>query len=79
MKKRSNIALIIILLLLFSIPVAGYGYFHHLMKVTEKTELDNGQNPIRLKATDKDSIQVSFSSDKKQGFEVKTQVIKHSK
>jgi hypothetical protein len=77
MKKRSNITLLIILLLLFSIPVAAYFHFRHLVLEAEKSPKYKGLNEIRMKTSDKDSIQISFQGNNKSGIQIKTSVKRH--
>jgi len=77
MKKRSNITLLILLLLLFSIPFAAYFHFRHLVTEAEKNPRNKGIKEIRLKNGDKDSIQISFHGDNEAGIKIKTAVIKH--
>ena len=78
MKKRSNITLLVILLLLLSIPVAGYCYFRHLVNEAEKSPLNKGLNEIRLNTDKNDSLQFSVEKDDNTGFQVKTSVVRHS-
>lgn len=77
--KRSNITLIIILLLLISIPFAAYAYFRHLVNEAEKNPLNKGLQEIRLQTNDKDSISISLEGNNVKGVSVKTKVVKHSK
>jgi regulatory protein YycI of two-component signal transduction system YycFG len=79
MKKRSNITLVIILLLLISIPFAAYAYFRKLVNEAEKNPANKGLKEIRLQTRDKDSIQISLEGNDVKGISVKTHVVKHSK
>jgi hypothetical protein len=77
MKKRSNITLLVLLLLLFSIPFAAYFHFRHLVTEAEKNPNNKGMKVIRLKSSNQDSIQISFDGDNEAGIKIKTAVIKH--
>lgn len=78
-KKRSNITLLILFLLLFSIPVAAYCYFRQLVKDAEKDPARRGLQEIRLKTSNQDSIQISFHGDEVNGIQIKTSVHKKTK
>lgn len=78
MKKRSNITLLILFLMLFSIPVAAYCYFRQLVKDAEKNPQNREFKEIRLKTSNKDSIQISFDGDDVNGFKIKASVKKKS-
>jgi hypothetical protein len=77
MKKRSNITLLILLLLLFSIPFAAYFHFRRMISEAEKNPKNKGLKEIRLKTSDQDSIQISFHGDNEAGIQIKTSVKKH--
>lgn len=79
LKKRSNITLLVLFLLLFTIPVAAYCYFRQLVRDAEKDPTRRGLREIRLKASDQDSIQISFHGDEVNGIQIKTSVHKKSK
>lgn len=78
MKKRSNITLLIILLLLLSIPVAGYYYLRHLATEAEKNPFNKGLNEIRLNPNNRDSVELNLNSNGAHGFQIET-AIKHTK
>jgi|GEM_PF-880721 hypothetical protein len=72
MKKRSNITLIILAILLLSIPVVGIIALRNAMKDPKGIQLDEHIRIVQTSKTQSDTskVKVSFGADSDKGIEI---------